>query len=481
MFLFAAHINDRLVFRDFPVINRVPKAEQEVSNLKFSVMVGDEDRRDGGLSGSFKLIKLDNTQAVFKQLHLSPDSGSALIIDLLFHSDTDEEDGMKCVQCLRQYLGHHFEKELRGNKLFSGMVVTNALNESDDAKVLRVIFSYKRLVSFDGWLEHMLIPYRLTDFVSVLVGDFRSNLDLASLINNKTTNLSESFAASFDCTLGMRRGLVIRILERLLIVLSAGVTKDQVAVLNEKAQGKGPANHKDAEESRRRVERWHQLHHFFPPIRWGVGYLLDTLKCMQTASLKLHYGSLGEFTHKLGLMDVTFGRTYSNTWMYVPGFVRDTYKYFAAKYKSEMGKKHASLKHHLEVKKKEDDERRIREIMDNKGEEDGPQEQDDRANTIEKLKRLGIDDGNIFQDEGTDPKQHIRQVTDETSKLDVMGFITVENLRRHVLGVHSIELVTGKSKLSLSVQGLDLFDLLPELPNMQSIAEANALKPQKTG
>ena len=92
--------------------------------------------------------------------------------------------------------GHHLEKELRGNKMFGGMSVTTALNEADDAKVLRVIFSYKRIVSLDGWLEHMLVPYCVTDLVSVLVGDFRSNLDLGEIIKSRVTSLSETFAAS---------------------------------------------------------------------------------------------------------------------------------------------------------------------------------------------------------------------------------------------------------------------------------------------
>jgi hypothetical protein len=76
------------------------------------------------------------------------------------------------------------------------MQVTCALNEADDAKVLRLIFSFKRLVSIDGWFEHMLLPYTLTDMVNVLVGEFRSNLDFAEIIANKTTHFSESFAAS---------------------------------------------------------------------------------------------------------------------------------------------------------------------------------------------------------------------------------------------------------------------------------------------
>lgn len=80
--------------------------------------------------------------------------------------------------------------------MFGGMSVTTALNEADDAKVLRVIFSFKRIVSLDGWLEHMLVPYLVTDLVSVLVGDFRTNLDLAEIVKSRLTSFSETFAAS---------------------------------------------------------------------------------------------------------------------------------------------------------------------------------------------------------------------------------------------------------------------------------------------
>ena len=55
---------------------------------------------------------------------------------------------------------------------------------------------YKRIVSVDGWFDHMLLPYGVNDLVNVLVGDFRSNLDLADVVANKVTSLSDSFACS---------------------------------------------------------------------------------------------------------------------------------------------------------------------------------------------------------------------------------------------------------------------------------------------
>ncbi len=76
------------------------------------------------------------------------------------------------------------------------MTVTTAINEADDSKVLRLIFCYKRIVSLDGWMDHMLLPYGVNDFVNVFVGDFRSNFDLAEVIANKVTSMSETFACS---------------------------------------------------------------------------------------------------------------------------------------------------------------------------------------------------------------------------------------------------------------------------------------------
>jgi len=62
--------------------------------------------------------------------------------------------------------------------------------------VLRILFPYKRMVSLDGWLDHMLIPYQVTDFLTMLVGEFRTNFDIADAVKNRTTSLSETFAGS---------------------------------------------------------------------------------------------------------------------------------------------------------------------------------------------------------------------------------------------------------------------------------------------
>lgn len=96
---------------------------------------------------------------------------------------------------------------------------------------------------------------------------------------------------------------------------------------------------------------------------------------------------------------------------------------------------------------------------------------------------MGIDTHgeNLFHEDAADPAEYVKSLREEGKKQDILNLITVESLRKHVTGLHSAELITGKAKLSIVVQGLDIFDLLPELPNMKSVQEANFLRPPTKG
>lgn len=132
-------------------------------------------------------------------------------------------------------------------------------------------------------------------------------------------------------------------------------------------------------------------------------------------------------------------------------------------------------------KKLDDDARRKRELMTQQRDEEDKAKQADKASTLEKLKRLGIDThgSDLFHVDSSDPLEYIRNLSDEIAKQDVQNLIAVENLRAHVIGLHSCEIISGKSKLSVLVQGFDIFDILPQLPNMQSVQEVNSLRPAK--
>ena len=143
-------------------------------------------------------MRIDNAAPAFKNLGIPADSGLSVSLDLLLNPEAAEADAARTAELLKTVLGQHLEKELRTNRLCNGIRVQQAVNEADESRVLRVVLSYKRLVSIDGFLEHMLIPYKFADLVSVFVADFRSNLDLGSLLSKSRnlSSLSETFAGS---------------------------------------------------------------------------------------------------------------------------------------------------------------------------------------------------------------------------------------------------------------------------------------------
>lgn len=193
---FAVHMNDRLTFRDFTNSARMPRQWNEVSTLKWGILIGDEANRDGGLSGNWKLTKIESPEQLLKKLKLPTDSGSTLIFDFLYHKDVQEKDEARCVETLRYFIAHHVEKELKNNPQFGGIYVQSTVNENDNSKVLRVAIAYKRICSLDGFLEHMLIPFKVWELVPVFVGDFRSNIDLVDWVKNKALVMNDAMALS---------------------------------------------------------------------------------------------------------------------------------------------------------------------------------------------------------------------------------------------------------------------------------------------
>jgi hypothetical protein len=100
---------------------------------------------------------------------------------------------------------------------------------------------------------------------------------------------------------------------------------------------------------------------------------------------------------------------------------------------------------------------------------------------IDNLRRLGIDaaDGADLDDHESTPKEQAGFILEGLNKQEIANFIAVETFRQHLVGIHSSDMYIGKAKISMTIQGLDVFELLPELPNMLKAQQENAVKPTK--
>ena len=107
------------------------------------------------------------------------------------------------------------------------------------------------------------------------------------------------------------------------------------------------------------------------------------------------------------------------------------------------------------------------------------QKQQEQATTLERLRRIGVDTSkgtDLFVEEVSDADQATAAAQEESNKQDVLGLVLLEHLKKCVVGIHSAELISGKSKLLFSAQGLELCDLLPELPSMDAVQKATQLR-----
>jgi hypothetical protein len=232
LFDFAGHLNDRLVFREFLPINKMSRYFQEVATMKLSVQVGgignnshlkkgyahqtgsvggdepdgdeedvegdgnvggDEDAHHNGLTLNWKLMKVENPEAIMTKLNIPTSCGSILFIDLLLKDRIPVIKQQDTCDTIKKYLMQQVERELKQNVNFTLLTCLAMKNEYDDSPVIRIIIAYKKMVSIDKFLEHQLLPYRLSDLVTMFVGDFKSNLDLHEYFHNKVNSLEEIF------------------------------------------------------------------------------------------------------------------------------------------------------------------------------------------------------------------------------------------------------------------------------------------------
>ena len=130
MFVYAGHMNDRLVFRDFREPGKLLRADQDISSFKFGASIGDDAQREGGFGINWKLVKVDQPEQLLKGLKLPHECGCAIMVDFLLNLQCTEDEGKRTAQLTKQFLTYHFEKELRTSRQFMGFSIFPGKQES---------------------------------------------------------------------------------------------------------------------------------------------------------------------------------------------------------------------------------------------------------------------------------------------------------------------------------------------------------------
>ena len=110
------------------------------------------------------------------------------------------------------------------------------------------------------------------------------------------------------------------------------------------------------------------------------------------------------------------------------------------------------------------------------GDEAGEQEEDkdkDNEGLLERLNRLGISSVTTELVEGDDTKAMpaIQRLAEKMVENDIQGLQTWERLWHCCVGIHNIEFISGRSKLSVACQGLDIMEFFPIPPNITEVKQ----------
>eukprot|EP01038_Epipyxis_sp_PR26KG_P013004 gene13004-17434_t len=381
LFDFATHMNDRLLFRDFRPLAKATNDMLDISTLKMGISIGDDHKRDFGLSASWKLLKLESPDQLLKKLKLPVDSGTTIMLDIQITSDASEELVNQCAIQLKLFLAFHFEKEFRNNRQYNGIHIMSAINDFDGSRVLRIALCYKRIVSIDGFLHHLMIPYKFNDLVTVLVGEIKSNIDIASLVKQSVKSLDEDISFSMDVSIGYRRNIILSIFERLRVACAAGLTAAQATfkkIIEEEKSIKDNSSVKskldtktatqklreslladEQAEELRRIERWSDMSTYYPFISQLCTTVIEWLRIFKSNTFRLKFKSFGDFTHRLRLGSVWCRQIIPEELSFQPGYLKRTYEALKYAFSDEMKQRFHSLQAFLEqIKQQEENKRR---------------------------------------------------------------------------------------------------------------------------
>jgi len=166
------------------------------------------------------------------------------------------------------------------------------------------------------------------------------------------------------------------------------------------------------------------------------------------------------------------------------GYLFSLYQQFVQLFKAEFGQLFENLQEFLEERKKEDDAKRLRSlmtIMTSMSEQDASLAQKQAKETMERLKRLGISEAeqaDLMNDEEgfQNPTDYIQRIEINQRQSDVLNIRLYECLKSFMIGLHTIETISGKHKLSVSTQEIDIFEILPAINIQRSVDFLDSIK-----
>jgi hypothetical protein len=528
----------RMIYRQMKPMEKIITKESKTF-AQLNCLVGNKmNQVNDGIGIHWNLTKLSNPEEYYSKYRLPKDCGTAISLELSLRSEihatstsssaaaaTSRIQAKRAADALVIFVRSHFEEELKTNLQYRGLSVNLAENESDGAQVIRISIAFKRIVSIDAMLEYCFIPYALHELVPECSGSLRTSLNIFDILHATSVSLDTSFTCQFLARVTYVRQEVLAVLYRTILAFSSSIFGSELLDPDE-------ANKVLDREDQREFKLWSQFKNSTSNLRSTIVNLCksfySTFSGMKKMSFSYQFKSITECIQLLRMDNLTVLQlfpihlvappstssssttttnahtggghapttptstnatsTSAPTSTSIPtdigNYLNSCWNAWKAKFIVDLQHQYERLKVILEenvIAQEKECTRLLMGLISSTAAADNSSSATSKQDLLTKLEELGIKSSatDFIDEDSENYKELFHEWESINQDRDVQAMIMYERVWHACSGIHSLEIVTGKSRLAATCQGLEIFELLPKPPSLHAVKEACDKKTRK--
>lgn len=390
------------------------------------------------------------------------------------------------------------KRELERHHIFHSLKVYPWTHETDEIPIVRIAFMFRPASNIDVVFKKFELGLKFAEMLPELSASFSLNSTLNTILESKRFCLGQDLAATMNISATVARKVVSKIFEEILYFMEQDSSQERVEKLERKgifrvaversrdalfgkaSQGASqkPMNQDVSitgfnEKKRDTVDSEIASQNFFSELtRLMAWSTVNMFKTTKAANSDYSFPNVSE---------LLFG----NTWLRsrLPSWVNRTLieesGQVATLWTRSLDWLYINLRVHwkrvLNSEKaeeiwKEQIERAHEERLAkmNKKERANYEFMEEKRLLAAKLQDLGIDTGGALEvaKEAEDPVEYLRRQESEAVQSERLLLETYDACCNGLFGVHAVVLQCGIHRLSLELQGCDIFDMLPKVDHV---------------
>jgi hypothetical protein len=244
----------------------------------------------------------------------------------------------------------------------------------------------------------------------------------------------------------------------------------------------------NADDDKMRFQRWLTIYPYYPIIAQYAQRAYQFCTRWISGTFRYNYRTLADAFHSFfAIQSPNFASLYNilpEEFFYDLSFIHFFYQKTSLEIQQECCQLHSHLQHYLTIKREKAEWQRLQILLQTNVhrpteevvvEEEGGGGGGDDSSVMMKLKRLGITNADAQQmsklmSREKDIDSLLEGTHSEYYEKALLSLKCLEFLQKYCIGIHSIDVFSGKSRLTMSLTDCNIFELLPVMPPVNRMA-----------